>query len=60
MDQIALSAAQQPATPIDAATEVNTAGWGTLLWVTVIAVVFFVLLAAAGLSLIGSGRRTRE
>jgi len=30
-----------------------------LLWVTVLAVVFFVLLVA-GLSLIGSGRRTRE
>jgi hypothetical protein len=39
---------------------VNTAGWGTLLWVAVIAVVFFVLLAAAGLSLIGGRRRTRE
>ena len=61
MDLIALAAAQQPATtPIDAATEVNTAGWGTLLWVTVIAVVFFVLLVAAGLSLIGAGRRMRE
>ena len=60
MDLIALAAAQQPATPIDAATEVNAAGWGTLLWVTVIAVVFFILLVAAGLSLIGAGRRRRE
>ena len=60
MNLIALAAAQQTSAPIDAATEVNSAGWGTMLWVAVIAVVFFVLLVAAGLSLIGGGRRTRE
>jgi hypothetical protein len=60
MELIAFSAAQATPQPTDASTEVNTAGWGTLLWVTVLAVVFFVLLVAAGLSLIGSGRRTRE
>jgi hypothetical protein len=60
MDLKAFSAAQPTPQPTDASTEVNTAGLGTLLWVAVIAVVFFVLLAAAGLSLIGSGRRMRE
>lgn len=61
MELIAFSAAQQPTPqPTDASDEVNTAGWGTLLWVTVIAVVFFILLAAAGLSLIGAGKRTRQ
>lgn len=60
MELIAFSAAQPTPQPTDASTEVNTAGWGTLLWVTVLAVVFFVLLVAAGLSLIGNGRRTRE
>ena len=59
MELIAFSAAQTTSQSSDASTEVNTAGWGTLLWVTVLAV-FFVLLVAAGLSLIGSGRRTRE
>jgi hypothetical protein len=58
MELIAFSAAQTtPQQPIDASSEVNSAGWGTLLWVSVIAVVFFILLAAAGLSLIGSRRR---
>ena len=60
MELIAFSAAQTTSQSSDASTEVNMAGWGTLLWVTVLAVVFFVLLVAAGLSLIGSGRRTRE
>jgi hypothetical protein len=60
MELIAFSAAQPAPQPTDASDEVNTAGWGTLLWVTVIAVVFFVLLAAAGLSLIGRRRRTPE
>ena len=60
MELIAFSAAQTTPQPTDASEELNTAGWGTLLWVTVIAVVFFILLAAAGLSLIGSRRRTRE
>jgi hypothetical protein len=61
MELIALSAAQQTLPqPLDAATEMNAAGWGTLLWVTVIAVVFFILLVAAGLSLINAGRRMRE
>jgi hypothetical protein len=62
MELLAFATAQpaSPAQPIDAASEVNAAGWATLLWVTVLAVVFFVLLAAAGLSLIGSGRRMRE
>jgi hypothetical protein len=60
MELIAFSAAQPAPQPTDASAEVNTAGWGTLLWVAVIAVVFFVLLAAAGLSLIGRRRRTRE
>ena len=61
MELIAFSAAQPtPAQPIDASSEVNSAGVGTLLWVTVIAVVFFVLLAAAGLSLIGRRRRSRQ
>jgi hypothetical protein len=39
---------------------VNTAGWGILLWVVVLAVVFFALLAAAGLGLLAGRRRTRE
>ena len=61
MELIAFSAAQTtPQQPIDASSEVNSAGWGTLLWVSVIAVVFFILLAAAGLSLVGSRRRMRE
>jgi hypothetical protein len=61
MELIAFSGAQPtPQQPTDASDEVNTAGLGTLLWVVVLAVVFFVLLAAAGLSLIGSGRRMRE
>ncbi len=59
MELIALSA-QQTTQPLDAATELNSAGWGTLLWVTVLAVVFFILLVAAGLSLMGAGRRMRE
>jgi hypothetical protein len=58
MDLMALSAAQPPAQITDAASEPNAAGWGTLLWVGVIAVVFFALLAAAVLGLIG--RRTRQ
>jgi hypothetical protein len=59
MDLMAYSAAQPPTPQIsDAATEPNAAAWGTLLWVGVIAVVFFALLAAAVLGLIG--RRTRE
>ena len=57
---MALSAAQPPPEVTDVSTEVNSAAWGTLLWVTVIAVVFFILLAAAGLSLVGGRRRTRE
>jgi hypothetical protein len=60
MELVALSAQQTPPKPLDAATEVNSAGWGTLLWVTVLAVVFFILLVAAGLSLINAGRRMRE
>ena len=61
MELIAFSAAQPPPQqPSDASSEVNSAGWGTLLWVSVIAVVFFILLAAAGLSLVGSRRRMRE
>jgi hypothetical protein len=60
MELIASLAAQPPPEVTDASTEVNSAGWGTLLWVAVIAVVFFVLLAAAGLSLVGGGKRTRE
>ena len=49
MELIAFSAAQTTSQSSDASTEVNMAGWGTLLWVTVLAVVFFVLLVAAGL-----------
>jgi len=60
MELIALSAAQPPPEVTDVSTEVNSAAWGTLLWVTVIAVVFFVLLAAAGLSLVSGRKRTRE
>jgi len=61
MELIAFSAAQTTLQqPIDASSELNSAGWGTLLWVSVLAVVFFILLAAAGLSLIGSRRRMRE
>lgn len=56
---MAFSAVQQTPQPTDASTEVNSAGWGILLWVAVLAVVFFALLAAAVLGLIG-GRRTRE
>lgn len=59
MDLMAFSAVQQTPQPTDASTEVNSAGWGILLWVAVLAVVFFALLAAAVLGLIG-GRRTRE
>lgn len=59
MELFAYSAQPTPQ-PSDAATEVNAAGWGTMLWIGVIAVVLFVLLAAAGLGLIGRGRRTRE
>ena len=60
MELMALSAAQPPPEVTDVSTEVNSAAWGTLLWITVIAVVFFILLAAAGLSLVGGRRRTRE
>jgi signal transduction histidine kinase len=61
MELIAFSAAQPtPQQPSDASSEVNSAGWGTLLWVSVIAVVFFILVAAAGVSLVGSRRRMRE
>jgi len=60
MELMALSAAQPPPEVTDGSTEVNSAAWGTLLWVTVIAVVFFVLLAAAGLSLVSGRKRTRE
>jgi len=59
MDLMAFSAVQQTPQPTDASTEVNSAGWGILLWVAVLAVVFFALLAAAVLGLIGA-RRTRE
>ena len=59
MDPMALSAAQQPPPQItDAGTEPNAAAWAILLWVAVLAAVFFVLLAAAVLGLIG--RRTRD
>ncbi len=58
MDLMALSAAQPPPQISDAASEPNAAGWGILLWVGVLAVVFFALLAAAVLGLIG--RRTRD
>jgi hypothetical protein len=60
MELIALSVEQPPPEVTDVSTEVNSAAWGTLLWVTVIAVVFFVLLAAAGLSLVSGRKRTRE
>jgi signal transduction histidine kinase len=59
MELIALSAAQPPPEVTDVSSEVNSAAWGTLLWVAVIAVVFFVLLAAAGLSLVSGRKRTR-
>jgi hypothetical protein len=58
MDLMAFSAAQPTPQVTDAASEPNTAAWATLLWVGVLAVVFFALLAAAVLGLIG--RRTRE
>ena len=57
---MALSVAQPTPQPIDASTEVNTAGWGTFLWIAVIAVVFFALLTAAALGLITGKRRMRE
>lgn len=60
MDRMAFSAVQPTPQPTDASTEVNTAGWGILLWVVVLAVVFFALLAAAGLGLLAGRRRTRE
>jgi hypothetical protein len=60
MELLAYSAAQPTPQTTDAATEVNTAGWATLLWVGVIAVVLVALLATAGLGLMGRGRRTRE
>ena len=60
MELIALSAVQQTPQPLDAATELNSAGWGIMLWTTVLAVVFFILLVAAGLSLLGARRRMRE
>jgi hypothetical protein len=61
MDLFALLAVQ-PApvpTPNDAADGLNSAGLGILLWVGVLAVVFFALLAVAGLGLINR-RRTRD
>jgi len=60
MDLLAFSAVQPAPKPSDASQEINTAGWGTFLWIAVIAVVFFVLLTAAALSLIGGKRRMRE
>ena len=60
MDLMAFSAVQSTPQPTDASTEVNTAGWGILLWVVVLAVVFVALLAAAGLGLLAGRRRTRE
>jgi hypothetical protein len=61
MDLMAFSAVQPPTPqPTDASSEVNTAGLGMLLWVIVLAVVFFALLAAAGLGLLAGRRRMRE
>lgn len=57
---MAFSAVQPTPQTTDASDGLNTAGWGTLLWIAVLAVVFFVLLTAAALSLIGGGRRMRE
>jgi len=39
MDLMAFSAVRQISQPTDASSELNSAGWGILLWVTVIAVV---------------------
>jgi hypothetical protein len=58
MDLIAFVAAQPTPNTSDAGREVNTAGWGTFLWIAVIAVVFFVLITAAALGL-ATRRRTR-
>jgi hypothetical protein len=60
MDLMAFSAARPTPQPTDASDELNTAGWGTFLWIAVVAVVFFVLLTAAVLGLIGGRSRTRE
>jgi hypothetical protein len=59
MDLMAFSAVTPTPQVSDAGSEPNAAAWATLLWVAVLAAVFFALLAAAVLGLL-SGRRTRE
>ena len=60
MEFLAYSAQPSTPPPLDAAEGLNTAGWGPLLWVAVIALVAAVLLAAAGLGLVSRGTRTRD
>ena len=62
MNLIALAlaqSAQAPVGPNDAAEGLNTAGMGTILWIIMLAVVFFALIGAAALGLLSS-KRSRE
>jgi hypothetical protein len=59
MDLLAFLVAQPTPGPTDAAEGLNTAGMGTILWIIMLAVVFFVLIAAAALGLM-TRRRSRE
>jgi hypothetical protein len=56
MNLIALMAQSTPA-PTDAAEGLNTAGLGTILWIVMLAVVFFVLLGAAALGLLSARKK---
>jgi hypothetical protein len=59
MEWIAYVQSQPPALPAETRSDdLNTAGWGTILWIAVLGVVFFALLAAAGMGLLS--RRTRQ
>jgi hypothetical protein len=52
-------ASQPPTEAVETRTDgMNTAGWATLLWISVLAVVFFLLLTAATLGLLR--RRARD
>ena len=62
MNLIALALAQSsqaPVGPSDAAEGLNTAGMGTILWIIMLAVVFFALIGAAALGLLSS-KRSRD
>jgi hypothetical protein len=57
---VAMMAAAQPVPGTDASADgINAAGWATILWIVVLVAVFIIIVAVAGIGLMGR-RRTRE